>query len=95
MSAITVYHKDYCPYCKAARQMLDEQGLEYELIEVTHDPAAFSEMLTRSNRRTVPQIFFGDQHIGGFDDLQEYFLSRGNNAVMSQPIDEGAVRATA
>ncbi len=70
MTNITVYHKDYCPYCKAAIKLLNEKGLPFNEIEVTNNPVEFANMLKRSKRRTVPQIFVGDIHIGGFDDLQ-------------------------
>ena len=71
---MTVYSKDYCPYCKAAKSLLTSRGLSFKEIDVQVEPDKFGEMLTRSRRRTVPQIFFGDEHIGGFTDLQGYFL---------------------
>lgn len=77
MAKITVYHKGYCPYCRGARQMLEAAGLKYTAIDVTDDKVAFAEMVARSGRRTVPQIFFGEQHIGGFDDLQQYVRENG------------------
>jgi|GEM_PF-1057677 len=67
---ITVYHKDYCPYCKAAIKLLNKLNLPFNEIEVTNNPVEFANMVSKSKRRTVPQIFVGDQHIGGFDDLQ-------------------------
>ena len=70
MSNITVYHKDYCPYCKAAKSLLKAKGLPFTEIEVTDNAKEFSNMIKRSERKTVPQIFVGDIHIGGFDDLQ-------------------------
>jgi len=70
MSNITVYHKDYCPYCRAARKLLKAKGLKFKEIEVTNNAVEFSNMVRRSRRRTVPQIFVGKTHIGGFDDLQ-------------------------
>ncbi|MBQ4852788.1 glutaredoxin 3 [Pseudoalteromonas sp. MMG012] len=76
MNKVTIYHKDYCPYCKAAKQLLTQQGFEYNAIDVTNDPAAFAAMVKKSDRRTVPQIFIGNTHIGGFDDLQARFSSK-------------------
>ena len=73
MSNITIYHKDYCPYCKAAKLLLTVKGFDYKAIEVTNDKAEFANMVKLSKRRTVPQIFVGDEHIGGFDDLQLSF----------------------
>ena len=76
MNNIIIYHKDYCPYCKAALQLLSQQGLGYTAIEVTNDAVEFSNMVRRSGARTVPQIFVGDEHIGGFDDLQTRFIAK-------------------
>jgi len=82
MANITVYHKDYCPYCKAAKQLLDKLNWQYKAIEVTHDKKRLKEMIAKSGRRTVPQIFINDEHIGGFDDFQVYVrnLSSLSNA---------------
>lgn len=73
MQNITVYSKGYCPYCKAAKSLLSKKGLSYTEVDVQKNADNLKEMLTRSNRRTVPQIFFGDKHIGGFDDLVDHF----------------------
>jgi len=75
MKNVTIYSKDYCPYCKAAKQIFDQKGIEYNEIDVLKQPEKLQEMLTRSNRRTVPQIFFGDEHIGGYTDLVNYYRS--------------------
>lgn len=71
-----VYSKDYCPYCKAAKRILEARGVEYEEIDVQLRPDKLSEMISKSGRRTVPQIFFGDTHIGGHDDLVRYYSGR-------------------
>lgn len=73
MNNVVIYHKDYCPYCKAAKKLLTEQGFDYKEIEVTNDAVEFSNMVKLSKRRTVPQVFVGETHIGGFDDLQERY----------------------
>ena len=73
MKNIIVYSKSYCPYCKAAKALLGKYNLPFEEIEVSTDAEKLSEMIARSNRRTVPQIFFDNEHIGGYDDLVEYF----------------------
>ncbi len=74
MTDVVIYTKSYCPYCKAAKALLTCKGLEFEEIEVADDPEALQEMITRSGgRRTVPQIFFGDVHIGGHSDLLNYY----------------------
>ncbi|ENM5734724.1 glutaredoxin 3 [Vibrio mimicus] len=69
MPKIEIYTKSYCPYCKAAKQTLNSMGLSYREIEVSTSQALFDEMVNRSQRKTVPQIFVGDVHIGGYDDL--------------------------
>lgn len=72
MTHITLYTKAYCPYCKAAKALLTQKGLSYTEVDVADDHHALKEMFARSNnRRTVPQIFFGDRHIGGYSDLAE------------------------
>ena len=73
---VTIYSKDYCPYCKAAKRILKARGIDYKEIDVEIQPEKMHEMVTRSKRRTVPQIFFGDQHIGGHDDLVRYYSQR-------------------
>lgn len=70
MNNITMYHKGYCPYCHAAKQLLKKLGLTYHPIDVTNNPVEFANMVKRSGLRTVPQIFVDDKHIGGFTDLQ-------------------------
>lgn len=66
---VTVYGNTSCPFCGAARMLLTKKAIEFEEIIVTNDPEKFTEMQKRSGRRSVPQIFIGDTHIGGFDEL--------------------------
>ena len=66
---ITVYYSPFCPYCTWAQQLLDGKGVEYSLINVNDNEMIRQEMEDRSGRNTVPQIFIGDVHVGGFDDL--------------------------
>ncbi|MFT6407672.1 MAG: glutaredoxin 3 [Arenicella sp.] len=73
---ITIYSKDYCPYCKSTKQILQARGTEYTEIDVQTQPQKLAEMVILSGRRTVPQIFFGDQHIGGHEDLVRYFKDK-------------------
>ncbi|MCB1380844.1 MAG: glutaredoxin 3 [Alphaproteobacteria bacterium] len=71
---ITIYTTPYCPYCHAAKALLQGKGVTYDEIDV-QDPALRRDMTTRANgRRTVPQIFIGGAHVGGCDDL--YALDR-------------------
>jgi glutaredoxin 3 len=67
---ITVYSTGWCPYCERARALLERKGLPFREIKVDEDPAERQAMLARSGgRRTVPQIFIGERHVGGFDEL--------------------------
>jgi len=69
MTQIEIYTKDWCQYCKRAKTLLRSKGLLYEEIDVTHDAKFEQEMIHRSQRRSVPQIFIDGVHIGGSDDL--------------------------
>lgn len=68
--AIVVYSSAFCGYCAAAKRLLRAKNLNFTEIDVLGEPAKRDEMIARSGRRTVPQIFIGDRHVGGFDDLR-------------------------
>lgn len=71
LEAVVIYSTLVCPYCVSAKRLLDAKHVKYTEILVDSDQEKFTEMLDKSNgRRTVPQIFIGDRHIGGFDDLR-------------------------
>ncbi len=74
MKSVTVYSTHVCPYCVRAKALLDRKHVPYTDIMVDQDPAKLAEMMQKSGRRTVPQIFVGEQHVGGCDDL--YALDR-------------------
>jgi glutaredoxin 3 len=67
--AITLYVTGWCPYCQRAKALLTGRSLAYTEIDVDDDARFREEMVARSGRRTVPQIFIGDTHVGGCDDL--------------------------
>ena len=70
MPNITIYTKDWCPYCKAAKDLLQRKQAAFEEISVDGDPAGQRAMAQRANgRSSVPQIFIGETHVGGCDDL--------------------------
>ena len=69
MNKIEIYTKGYCPYCKRAKATLNNLGLSFEEFEITDNEKLTQEMQERSGRKTVPQIFIGDEHIGGGDDF--------------------------
>jgi glutaredoxin 3 len=74
MAAITIYTKGWCPYCQAAKELLERKGAAYTEIDIEAKAGARQEMTGRSGRSTVPQIFIGERHVGGCDDL--YALDR-------------------
>lgn len=76
MSAkVTMYATAVCPYCIRAEQLLKQRGVtQIEKVRIDQDPARRDEMIQKTGRRTVPQIFIGDRHVGGCDDL--YALDR-------------------
>lgn len=69
MPSITLYTTASCPYCIAARRFLAQRDLKYREIRVDSEPERRLEMRQRSQRHTVPQIFVGEHHVGGFDDM--------------------------
>jgi glutaredoxin 3 len=67
---VTMYTTGFCPYCKMAESLLLAKGVqEIEKIRVDLEPARRAEMMEKTGRRTVPQIYIGERHVGGFDDL--------------------------
>ncbi len=71
MKKVILYSKDPCPYCVRAKMLLQKKGWKFEEIKIT-DEKMMHEMIAKSGgRRTVPQIFIGDVHVGGCDDLYE------------------------
>jgi len=70
MSNVVMYSTAVCPYCVQAERLLASKGVkDITKIRVDQDPARRDEMIARTGRRTVPQIFIGDTHVGGYDDL--------------------------
>ena len=70
MQAVKMYTTAVCPYCIRAKSILKTKGVEkIEEIRIDQDPAAMKHMMEVTGRRTVPQIFIGDKHVGGCDDL--------------------------
>lgn len=69
MVPVRLYTTPICPYCARAKALLTGKGVAFEEVDVYMDAAARKEMFEKSGRRTVPQIFIGDRHIGGCDDL--------------------------
>lgn len=74
MATVIIYSAANCSYCQQAKALLDRKQVQYTEIKVDEKPELRDEMVARSGRKTVPQIFINDQHIGGCDDL--YALDR-------------------
>jgi len=70
MANVVMYSTAVCPYCSRAEMLLKQRGVtEIQKIRIDQDPAQRDAMIERTGRRTVPQIFIGETHVGGFDDL--------------------------
>jgi glutaredoxin 3 len=69
MPEVTLYATQICPYCLFARRLLKSKGVHYKEIQVDKQPEKCKEMIQRSGRHTVPQIFIGETSIGGYDDM--------------------------
>ena len=80
---VTMYATAWCPYCDRARQLLAQKGATVEEIDVDSRPTARAEMTERSGRRTVPQIFVGETHVGGCDDLLALDAAGGLEPLLS------------
>ncbi|MBU2412170.1 MAG: glutaredoxin 3 [Gammaproteobacteria bacterium] len=74
MATVTIYSSDYCPFCVRAKQLLTAKGVAFNEIRVDGERELRQEMMEKSGRHTVPQIWIGEQHVGGCDDL--YALER-------------------
>ena len=75
---VKIYSTAICPYCERAKMLLKKRNIKYTEFKIDEDVKLFEEMLALSNgRRSVPQIFIDDQHIGGYDDLVDFDLDGG------------------
>lgn len=71
MNKVIIYSSAHCPYCSMAKQLLDRKGVSYDEIRVDQHPEKREEMMQKSQRRTVPQIFINGKAMGGYTDLVE------------------------
>jgi glutaredoxin 3 len=81
---IVMYSTGWCGYCAQARALLESKNVAFEEIDVDSRPGARAEMITRSGRRTVPQIFIGETHVGGCDELLELEATGGLESLLKQ-----------
>ncbi|MCB1330913.1 MAG: glutaredoxin 3 [Maritimibacter sp.] len=72
MQPVTIYTKPYCGYCHAAKRLLAHKGVDFTEIDISGNPELRREMIQKAGgRSTVPQIWIGDTHVGGFDDIDD------------------------
>ncbi len=72
MKKILMYSGPMCNFCEAAKRLLDRNNLKYEVIDISNGDGIRDEMIKKSNgKRTIPQIFFNDYHVGGYQELRE------------------------
>ncbi|MEJ8567749.1 glutaredoxin 3 [Elongatibacter sediminis] len=90
MRRLEIYFKSWCPYCNRALNLLDSKGVAYDAIDVTHDMGRELEMRRRSGRTSVPQIFAGDRHLGGFDDIAQLDRHGELDPILSQVTRDAA-----
>lgn len=69
MQPVTIYTTPFCGFCHAAKRLLSRKDVTFNEIDVSRDPELKQEMMTKSGRHTVPQIWVGETHVGGFDEL--------------------------
>jgi glutaredoxin 3 len=80
---VKMYATGWCPYCARARALLERKGVQWTEIDVEAEPARRAEMIEKSGRRTVPQIFVGSRHVGGSDDLHDLERSGQLDALLA------------
>jgi glutaredoxin 3 len=86
MAKVVMYSTGVCPYCMMAERLLKSKGVaEIEKIRVDLEPGKRDEMMQRTGRRTVPQIYVGDRHVGGYDDLAALDRAGGLDPLLSAP----------
>ena len=72
MKKVIIYSTRICPYCMRAKNFFEKKNITFDEIRIDQDPAQMQKMMEISKRQSVPQIFIGDYHVGGFDDLIEH-----------------------
>lgn len=83
--AVLVYSSPFCGFCSAAKRLLDAKGVEYTEIDTFADKTRRDEMIERSGRRTVPQIFISENHVGGYDELHALEVRGELDALLAPP----------
>ena len=89
MSHVVLFGTRFCPFCIAARRLLKAKSIDFQDISVDHDADLKARMMQKSGRNTVPQIWFGNQHIGGYTELQDLERSGGLEAAPQTALELG------
>jgi len=90
MTEVTIYTRIMCGYCAAAKRLLDGKGVAYTEHDASFSPELRAEMMQRSGRSTFPQIFIGERHIGGSDDLHALDAQGGLDPLLADVARKGA-----
>ncbi|HUL96898.1 MAG TPA: glutaredoxin 3 [Usitatibacter sp.] len=85
MAKVVMYTTGVCPFCLQAERLLKSKGAQVEKIRVDLDPPRRQEMMERTGRRTVPQIYVGERHVGGYDDLAALDRAGGLDPLLAAP----------
>ena len=86
MAKVVMYATGFCPFCVMAERLLRAKGVaNIEKVRVDLEPARRDEMVQRTGRRTVPQIYVGDRHVGGYDDLAALDRAGGLDSLLAAP----------
>ena len=89
MQNIIIYTKVGCPYCTSAKQLLSRKGVTFTEIDISREPSKRPEMISRARgRTTVPQIFIGDRHVGGCDDLYDLEYESRLDDLLASPVQK-------
>jgi glutaredoxin 3 len=83
-AAVLMYAKSWCPYCERARDLLQRKGVALQEIDIESQPGQREDMIRRCGQYTVPQIFIGDRHVGGSDDLYALDAAGGLDPLLQQ-----------
>jgi glutaredoxin 3 len=83
-AAVLMYAKSWCPYCERARDLLKRKGVALQEIDIETQPGQREDMIRRCGQYTVPQIFIGDRHVGGSDDLYALDAAGGLDPLLQQ-----------
>ena len=83
MKDVTIYTTNYCPYCRQAEKFLHDKGVPFKQVDVTEDDAMRAKLVELTGQRTVPQIFIGEESIGGYSDMMKLHTNGELNAKLS------------